>query len=169
MQDYGEQVAFLGEWGRFQVLVFSLLCLCMLPNGIVSFCSVFLADTPKHHCFVPEVNLTQEWLNASIPTQVSTCRPRPYPYKTRLLLAFESNLVASQSGDKPFCPLLLFLIHYLLISCTSSINKVVGWMDGWMDDFNICAIQKCYTKRMRLTVSDVRGLRRRYETGELQP
>lgn len=70
MQDYDEQVAFLSEWGRFQQLVFSLLCLCMLPNGIVSFCSVFLADTPKHHCLVPEINLTQEWLKASIPTQV---------------------------------------------------------------------------------------------------
>lgn len=78
MQDYGEQVAFLGEWGRFQLLVFSLLCLCMLPNGIVSFCSVFLADTPNHHCLVPEVNLTQEWLNASIPTQVTTRRFHPF-------------------------------------------------------------------------------------------
>lgn len=110
MQDYDKQVAFLSEWGRFQQLVFSLLCLCMLPNGIVSFCSVFLADTPKHHCLVPEVNLTQEWLKASIPTQVSTGRLLPSPFKIRLLLAFES-ILASQSGEKMFCLLLSCFIH----------------------------------------------------------
>lgn len=71
MQDYDDTVAFLGQWGRFQQVIFFLLCLCMVPNGIVSFCSVFLADTPSHYCLIPEVNLTQDWQNATIPTEVS--------------------------------------------------------------------------------------------------
>ncbi|XP_056264221.1 organic cation/carnitine transporter 2-like [Pseudoliparis swirei] len=69
MKDYEESVAFLGQWGRFQQVVFFLLCSSILPNGF-TFSVVFLTDAPRHHCLVPEVNLTQDWHNASIPIEV---------------------------------------------------------------------------------------------------
>lgn len=70
MKDYEDMIAFLGQWGRFQAIVFSLLCVSIVPNGMMTFSSVFLADIPRHHCLIPEVNLTQAWLSAIIPKEV---------------------------------------------------------------------------------------------------
>ncbi|XP_075957620.1 organic cation/carnitine transporter 2-like [Anarhichas minor] len=70
MKDYDDSVAFLGQWGRFQQVVFFLLTASILPNGYGVFSVVFFADTPSHHCLVPDVNLTQDWLNAIIPIEV---------------------------------------------------------------------------------------------------
>lgn len=70
MKDYEGTIAFLGQWGRFQAIVFFLLSASIMPNGMMTFSSVFLADTPRHHCLIPEVNLTQEWLIAIIPKEV---------------------------------------------------------------------------------------------------
>ncbi|XP_054610978.1 solute carrier family 22 member 4-like [Dunckerocampus dactyliophorus] len=69
MRDYDASVAFLGEWGRFQVMVFFMLCSTILPNGSSSFSLVFVTDTPRHHCLVPEVNLSQDWREAVIPME----------------------------------------------------------------------------------------------------
>ncbi|XP_042355459.1 solute carrier family 22 member 5-like [Plectropomus leopardus] len=70
MKDYDDTISFLGQWGRFQQIVFFLLCASILPNGFGPFSVVFLTDIPSHHCLVPEVNLTQEWRNAIIPIEV---------------------------------------------------------------------------------------------------
>lgn len=70
MKDYEDTIAFLGQWGRFQAIVFFLLCASIVPNGMMTFSSVFLADIPTHHCLIPDVNLTQEWLSAIIPKEV---------------------------------------------------------------------------------------------------
>lgn len=72
MKSYPEAVAFLGQFGRFQQVVFFLLCISVVPNGFGAFTLIFLADTPEHHCRVPDVNLTEDWRNAVIPVQVST-------------------------------------------------------------------------------------------------
>lgn len=72
MMNYDETVLFLGEWGRFQQLVFFLLCICVFPAGFGAFSLVFLADVPSHHCLVPEVNLTEGWQQAIIPVKVMT-------------------------------------------------------------------------------------------------
>ncbi|XP_054610757.1 solute carrier family 22 member 4-like [Dunckerocampus dactyliophorus] len=69
MRDYDASVAFLGEWGRFQLMVFFMLCSTILPNGLNSFSLVFVTDTPKHRCLVPEVNLSQAWKEAVIPIE----------------------------------------------------------------------------------------------------
>ncbi|XP_074466701.1 organic cation/carnitine transporter 2-like [Sebastes fasciatus] len=69
MQDYDDTTAFLGQWGRFQQVVFFLLCASIVPNGFGAFSVVFLTDIPGHHCLVPEVNLTQDWRNATIPRE----------------------------------------------------------------------------------------------------
>uniref|UniRef100_A0A3Q2Y353 Solute carrier family 22 member 4-like n=1 Tax=Hippocampus comes TaxID=109280 RepID=A0A3Q2Y353_HIPCM len=58
---YDSSVAFLGTWGRFQLIIFFLLCFTILPNGMGSFSFVFLTDTPRHRCRIPEANLSQEW------------------------------------------------------------------------------------------------------------
>lgn len=70
MKDYAETTAFLGQWGRFQQVVFFLLCASIMPNGFGTFSMVFLTDVPPHHCIVPEANLTEEWHKASIPIVV---------------------------------------------------------------------------------------------------
>uniref|UniRef100_A0A3Q3WZA8 Major facilitator superfamily (MFS) profile domain-containing protein n=1 Tax=Mola mola TaxID=94237 RepID=A0A3Q3WZA8_MOLML len=73
MKDYDDKTAFLGQCGRFQLINFLLLCASIVPNGIVVFSIVFVADVPSHHCLVPDVNLTQEWRNSTIPNKLSSC------------------------------------------------------------------------------------------------
>uniref|UniRef100_A0A8C2ZUV7 Major facilitator superfamily (MFS) profile domain-containing protein n=1 Tax=Cyclopterus lumpus TaxID=8103 RepID=A0A8C2ZUV7_CYCLU len=46
MSDYPDSVAFLGQWGRFQQVVFFLLCASIVPNGFGAFNLVFLTDAP---------------------------------------------------------------------------------------------------------------------------
>ncbi|XP_056263572.1 solute carrier family 22 member 4-like isoform X2 [Pseudoliparis swirei] len=70
MRDYPESVAFLGQWGRFQQVVFFLLCATIVPNGFGAFNLVFLTDVPRHHCALPDVNLTEDWRDSIIPVQV---------------------------------------------------------------------------------------------------
>ncbi|XP_026226005.1 solute carrier family 22 member 4-like isoform X2 [Anabas testudineus] len=70
MTNYDDTVAFLGQWGRFQRVVFFLLCASIVPNGFGAFTLVFLTDTPTHHCMVPDVNLTKDWRETIIPTEV---------------------------------------------------------------------------------------------------
>lgn len=69
--DYDEITAFLGNWGRFQKIVFFILCMSAIPNGLSTLSVVFVTDTPKHICRIPQVNLTEEWLQAIIPINVS--------------------------------------------------------------------------------------------------
>ncbi|KAM7374636.1 hypothetical protein PAMP_007282 [Pampus punctatissimus] len=69
MKNYDETTAFLGHWGRFQQIVFFVLCVSTMPNGCGVFSIIFVADTPSHHCMIPEVNLTEDWHNAIIPLQ----------------------------------------------------------------------------------------------------
>ncbi|XP_059912810.1 organic cation/carnitine transporter 2 isoform X2 [Gadus macrocephalus] len=70
MPTYEDAVAFLGEWGPYQQLVFFLLCFTFFPNGFTSLCIVFIGDTPSHHCLIPaSANLTSVWMNNSIPLE----------------------------------------------------------------------------------------------------
>ncbi|XP_072517951.1 organic cation/carnitine transporter 2-like [Salminus brasiliensis] len=81
MEDYEKATAFLGLWGPFQQIIFFLLCASTIPNGFSAFSVIFLADIPPHHCEIPGVNLSEEWITASIPTivvngkqELSKCR-----------------------------------------------------------------------------------------------
>lgn len=76
MNVYNEKTAFLGDWGRFQQIVFYLLCASTIPNGLAVLSIVFVAAIPNHHCMIPEVNLTQDWLSVIIPMTVSKCAIR---------------------------------------------------------------------------------------------
>ncbi|XP_070770964.1 solute carrier family 22 member 4-like [Enoplosus armatus] len=70
MQDYEESVSFLGTWGPFQRRVFFLLCLTTVPCGYNLLSVIFLLATPPHHCHIPNhSNLSQDWIQASIPVQ----------------------------------------------------------------------------------------------------
>ncbi|XP_075887157.1 organic cation/carnitine transporter 2-like [Nelusetta ayraudi] len=71
MQDYDEAVSFLGTWGPFQKRLMLLLSLGGIPGGYNLLCNIFLLATPSHHCRIPaHSNLSQEWIQASIPVQV---------------------------------------------------------------------------------------------------
>ncbi|XP_029303672.1 solute carrier family 22 member 5-like [Cottoperca gobio] len=69
MKDYSNTIAFLGQWGRFQQVVFFLLCASIVPNGFGAFSLVFLTDIPSHHCVIPD-NLTEDWRKTIIPIKV---------------------------------------------------------------------------------------------------
>lgn len=90
MNDYDETTAFLGDWGRFQQIVFFLLCVSTIPNGTGVLSIIFVAAIPSHHCMIPDLNLTQEWRNAVIPVTVKCTT-------VRKLLQFEF-----EAHDKEF-------------------------------------------------------------------
>lgn len=70
MKNYEESTAFLGQWGCFQQVNFFLLCALAVQNGLTVFVVVFMAATPRHHCRIPDGNLTREWISVAIPTEV---------------------------------------------------------------------------------------------------
>uniref|UniRef100_I3KKQ1 Major facilitator superfamily (MFS) profile domain-containing protein n=1 Tax=Oreochromis niloticus TaxID=8128 RepID=I3KKQ1_ORENI len=70
MKDYTETIGFLGQWGRFQQIVFFSLIATIMPNGFGAFTLVFLTDTPSHHCLVSGINLTEDWRKSVIPIRV---------------------------------------------------------------------------------------------------
>ncbi|XP_077471849.1 solute carrier family 22 member 21-like isoform X1 [Stigmatopora argus] len=49
-KDFDGDVDFLGQYGRFQILMMILLSLTAVPCGYLGVLSVFIADTPPHHC-----------------------------------------------------------------------------------------------------------------------
>ncbi|KAI1883554.1 hypothetical protein AGOR_G00232780 [Albula goreensis] len=71
MRDYGDTIAFLGEWGPFQKSIFFLLSLSTTPNGFVLMIMVFVAGVPLHHCRLPQLNYSSTFLelNQSIPIE----------------------------------------------------------------------------------------------------
>ncbi|XP_053157192.1 solute carrier family 22 member 4 [Hemicordylus capensis] len=78
MRDYDDIIAFLGEWGPFQRLIFFLLSASIIPNGFNGMSAVFLAGTPEHWCLVPAgANLSGEWRNVSIPLEERDGRQVP--------------------------------------------------------------------------------------------
>ncbi|KAL3970756.1 kinesin family member 26 [Sarotherodon galilaeus] len=98
MTDYETSTAFLGEWGRFQQQVFFLLSLTVIPNGFTALSTVFLADTPSHHCLIPaHLNLTPAWRNSSIPLEQESSqggalvRSRCSRYKLVDILSFSEK------------------------------------------------------------------------------
>ena len=94
MRDYDEVIAFLGEWGTFQRLIFFLLSASIIPNGFNGMSVVFLAGTPEHRCLVPDtVNLSSSWRNHSIPLETKDGRQVPQSCR-RYRLATIANFSA---------------------------------------------------------------------------
>ncbi|XP_038550353.1 solute carrier family 22 member 4-like isoform X1 [Micropterus salmoides] len=131
MQNYEESVSFLGTWGPFQKRVFFLLCFTIVPCGYNLLSVIFLLATPPHYCHIPAYsNLSQEWIQASIPVQQvagQTERSSCSRYKLDLV----RNL--SALGTRPT----LDLVHNLSAQGSSpevlvSSLKQEGCKDGWI-------------------------------------
>uniref|UniRef100_A0A8C5GGB9 Solute carrier family 22 member 5-like n=1 Tax=Gouania willdenowi TaxID=441366 RepID=A0A8C5GGB9_GOUWI len=100
---FEETTAFLGQWGSYQKIVFFLMCCTAIPNGLALFSLVFLNDIPKHHCLIPEVNLTKEWHAAVIPIEESCVDGWNYSkeiYQSTLVSEF--NMVCKDQWKQPF-------------------------------------------------------------------
>ncbi|XP_037644840.1 solute carrier family 22 member 4-like isoform X2 [Sebastes umbrosus] len=125
MQDYEESLSFLGTWGPFQRRVFVLLCLTTIPCGYNLQCVNFLLAVPPHHCHIPaHSNLSQDWIQASIPVQVAG-----QPEKSRCS-RYELDLVQNLyvSGNRSS----LDLVHNLTSpEVLLSSLKQEGCKDGW--------------------------------------
>ncbi|XP_022618023.1 solute carrier family 22 member 5-like isoform X2 [Seriola dumerili] len=67
MGDYDEDTAFLGQTGPYFWTTFFLLNTVFVSTGFNGLYIVFVGAAPKHHCLIPDVNLTEEWRNAIIP------------------------------------------------------------------------------------------------------
>nr|XP_043897719.1 solute carrier family 22 member 5 [Solea senegalensis] len=67
MGDYDEDTAFLGQTGPYFWTTFFLLNTVFISTGFNGLYFVFVGAVPKHHCLVPESNLTEEWRTAIIP------------------------------------------------------------------------------------------------------
>ncbi|KAK9536895.1 hypothetical protein VZT92_006648 [Zoarces viviparus] len=67
MGDYDEDTAFLGQNGPYFWNTFFLLNTVFVSTGFNGLYIVFVGATPKHHCLVPDVNLTEEWTKAVVP------------------------------------------------------------------------------------------------------
>ncbi|XP_074514669.1 solute carrier family 22 member 4-like isoform X2 [Sebastes fasciatus] len=125
MQDYEESLSFLGTWGPFQRRVFVLLCLTTIPCGYNLQCVNFLLAIPPHHCHIPaHSNLSQDWIQASIPVQVAG-----QPEKSscsRYELDLVQNLYVSGNRSS------LDLVHNLTSpEILLSSLKQEGCKDGW--------------------------------------
>uniref|UniRef100_A0A3Q3XC99 Major facilitator superfamily (MFS) profile domain-containing protein n=1 Tax=Mola mola TaxID=94237 RepID=A0A3Q3XC99_MOLML len=101
MTDYEESVAFLGTWGPFQRRVLFLLCLIAVPSGYNILSVIFLLATPPHHCYIPtESNLSQEWIEASIPVQARLIWEVAGLPERSSCSRYESGLGLKQEGCK---------------------------------------------------------------------
>ncbi|KAM3601016.1 uncharacterized protein V6R79_006146 [Siganus canaliculatus] len=67
MGDYDEDTAFLGQTGPYYWATFFLLNTVFVSTGFNGLYIVFVGAAPKHHCLIPDVNLTEEWRDAIIP------------------------------------------------------------------------------------------------------
>ncbi|KAK5890236.1 hypothetical protein CesoFtcFv8_013776 [Champsocephalus esox] len=126
MQDYEESVSFLGTWGPFQKRVFLLLCLTSIPGGYNILSVIFLLAKPSHHCHIPaQSNLSQDWIQASIPLQVAGGR-----LERSSCSRYELDLVQNLSavGGKPA---LNWILNQSSVEVLVSSLKREGCKDGW--------------------------------------
>uniref|UniRef100_A0A672I6V1 Solute carrier family 22 member 5 n=1 Tax=Salarias fasciatus TaxID=181472 RepID=A0A672I6V1_SALFA len=70
MGDYDEDTAFLGQTGPYFWATFFLLNTVFVSTGFNGLYIVFAGAAPKHHCLIPDVNLTEEWKNTIIPIRL---------------------------------------------------------------------------------------------------
>ncbi|CAJ1063492.1 solute carrier family 22 member 4-like [Xyrichtys novacula] len=70
MGDYDEDTAFLGQTGPYFWITFFLLNTVFVSTGFNGLYIVFVGAAPKHHCLIPDVNLTEEWKSAIIPVTI---------------------------------------------------------------------------------------------------
>nr|XP_046267456.1 solute carrier family 22 member 4-like [Scatophagus argus] len=71
MGDYDEDTAFLKQTGPYFWTTFFLLNTVFVSTGFNGLYIVFIGAAPKHHCLIPDVNLTEEWRNAIIPFTIA--------------------------------------------------------------------------------------------------
>lgn len=71
MGDFDEDTAFLGQTGPYFWTKFFLLNTVFVSTGFNGLYIVFVGAAPKHHCHIPDVNLTEAWKIAIIPVKLA--------------------------------------------------------------------------------------------------
>ncbi|KAM6970041.1 uncharacterized protein FYW47_005309 [Aplochiton taeniatus] len=74
MGDYDEDTAFLGQSGPYFWITFLLLNTVYVSTGFNGLYFVFVGATPRHHCFIPEANLSAPWEKAAVPVEMVSGR-----------------------------------------------------------------------------------------------
>ncbi|TRY54098.1 hypothetical protein DNTS_031149 [Danionella cerebrum] len=70
MGTYDQDTAFLGQKGPFFILLFLFLNSIYISTGLHGLYFVFVGASPSHQCYVPDLNLTEEWRKASVPVEL---------------------------------------------------------------------------------------------------
>lgn len=128
MNDYDETTAFLGHWGRFQQIVFFLLCVSTIPNGSGVLSIVFVAGIPSHNCMVPEDNLTQEWFDAIIPIEVKRCTTVRKCFVCMFLLRVDRGKIKKLKIRKTFKQFVYVNTTYFALAtfCTAIFTMLIS-------------------------------------------
>ena len=60
---YDDLLQKIGEFGTYQRIYYSLMCVVAVVSSFQSMNMVFLASTPEHHCKLPQENFPHQWEN----------------------------------------------------------------------------------------------------------
>nr|XP_055036138.1 organic cation/carnitine transporter 2 [Misgurnus anguillicaudatus] len=93
MGNYDEDTAFLGQKGQFFIILFFLLNTIYISTGFHSLYIVFVGASPLHHCLVVAGNLSEVWMNATIPKETVNGKLQPSQCQ-RYILETVRNLSA---------------------------------------------------------------------------
>uniref|UniRef100_A0A3B4G7U1 Solute carrier family 22 member 5-like n=1 Tax=Pundamilia nyererei TaxID=303518 RepID=A0A3B4G7U1_9CICH len=122
MGDYDDDTAFLGQSGPYFWTTFFLLNVVFVSTGFNGLYIVFVGAAPKHHCLIPDVNLTEDRYKIDVVRNLSQegCLDG-WNYSKEIYqstIVTEWDLVCDNQWKVPFASSSLF-VGYLIGSLVS--------------------------------------------------